>query len=695
VIHALSLRQFHAVVRKFLLHLSDRFSYLFAVLILLIAAGFRFQQFTQLPLGFSHAEIDNVRIVETVRSGTVETYYTLYGEGREGLYQTLVVASTAITGSGTLGYRVFSVFSGMLTLALVYVLGKRLFGPLAGLAALALLAVSFTATWLDRSIMPETLMPLLVTAVLLALAQSLSVFGERASHPPASSLSYGALGLLLGIGFYIHPSHFALVLATMLFIAYVVLTRQTISRYALAYTSFAILVMIVVVMPYLIASLRQPELAGAGRVFAASNAPLIDTILSGIFGIFFAGDRNPAQNLPARPLIDLISGLFFTLGVVAAVRYWRQSRFALLLIALLVFMPVALLGSENPDFSRFSLLLPIIAVLFGAGVAVIAAGLRGTAVRVFVVALVALFAFNIQWAWRDLFSAWPAEPATAQATAQATNGRLGQIARHLDQTALDIPTLVCTEALRPDAFAAQLTDVQIMTLMMHRTDTQIRYADCGNAIVLADGGGAQQVIFPSRAGINAVNPYLREWLSMGTFITDGDVPPDAVLRMNVARDLANTIGRFTTTAPAGYAPETGTISQIAEPPVRFGGNITFLGYDRVETERFAPGAVVPVYTYWRVDGALPTDLRLFVHMLSDPQVIAVQSDGIGVLVDQLQPRDVIVQATFLQLPFTIPQGRYLLSTGAYEARFGTRLGVFDGDQLRGDRLFIGGVEVER
>src|SRR5690606_22430556 len=105
------------------------------------------------------------------------------------------------------------------------------------------------------------------------------------------------------------------------------------------------------------------------------------------------------------------------------------------------------------------------------------------------------------------------------------------------------------------------------------------------------------------------------------------------------------------------------------------------------------GAVVPVYTYWRVDGQVPSDLRFFTHLLSDPAVIAVQADTLGVRADLLELRDVIIQSTFLQLPFTIPEGDYLLSLGAYERNRGTRLGVFDGDQLRGDRLFVGTITV--
>jgi hypothetical protein len=192
-----------------------------------------------------------------------------------------------------------------------------------------------------------------------------------------------------------------------------------------------------------------------------------------------------------------------------------------------------------------------------------------------------------------------------------------------------------------------------------------------------------------------MNPYLQGWLTQGELLARADLPPDAVITLDIASALASRVGRFTTTAAASFAPETGPDDAIAETPVRFGGNIAFLGYDPVETARFAPGAVVPIYTYWRVDGVVPTDLRFFTHLLSDPQVIAVQADTLSVRADLLQPRDVIIQITLLQLPPTIREGSYILSIGAYEANRGTRLGVFDGDQLRGDRLFVGTVEVGR
>ncbi len=669
--------------------MSDRISYALAVVILLAAAVFRLHDLATLPPGLSNDEIDNVRIAETVRDGTIETYYNLRGEGSESLYQILIVAMTTFTSNGLLGYRLPSVFISMITLAVVYVLGKRLLGPLAGLAAMALLAFGLFPSLLARAPLPETMLPLMTAATMLTLAQSLSVYRTRPARPP-NSITFAALGVLLGVGFYIHPLHFGIVLMAMLFIGFMVLTRQPISRYTLGFTSFAILVMIIIVMPYLIASIRQPELAGAGRVLARPGDGLFATIFNGVAGLIFRGDGNPVYNLPERPLIDLISGILAALGLAVALRYWKQTRFALMLIAAIILFPLALIAPSSPDFTRFALILPVLALLFGAGVGALSASISRSGRLVLSIALVVLVAFNVVWTWNDLFVRWRALPDVQT----AYHARLGSLAWYLDRTAKTTPSIICTPELYPPNDAPQLVDAQILALMMHQEDVSLRYADCGSALVLADGGNRQQIIFLEPDGLARVNPYLTEWVNQGTLQTT-NVPRDAVITLDVSQSLADTIGRFTTTATASFAPETGSANTIAETPVRLGGNITFLGYERATSDAYAPGAVVPVYTYWRVDGQVPSDLRFFTHLLSDPAVIAVQADTIGVRADLLKLRDVIVQTTFLQLPHTIPDGDYVLSIGAYERNRGTRLGVFDGDQLRGDRLFVGAIRIAR
>jgi hypothetical protein len=601
----------------------------------------------------------------------------------------MLASVTGVTGGGLIGYRMLSVWAGLFSLALMYALGKRLFGAPAGLAAMGLLAVNMLPILLSRVAVREAMLPMFFTALLLALALALPIYGRRSE---AGATPFAALGVLLGVGFYIHPINFIITLLTMLFIAYVVVSRQPLTRRTLSLTWFTVVVLIVIATPYLTSSLQMPQLAGAGRVFAMNISTPLRSLVDGLAGLMFAGDENAVWNLPGRPLLDIVSGLFVLTGLATALRYWRQPRFTLLLLSLLLIAPVALVRDGSPNFLHYAALLPLLALLFGLGVITLYRSLRDrTTRRIGALALAALIIFNLQWTARDLFGAWVSHPDTQA----AYNARVGMLAHYLDLTSHEIPTVICTPAPRPPNAPPQLTSTQLLALMMHRTTESLRYADCGTGLIFTEGGAREQIILPEANALERVQPYLREWLDNGQVLQVGDLPPNSVVMLDVEERLANTIGAFTTTAPVAYAPESPGGTAVTAPPVRFGGNLTFLGYVQNWSDVYGPGAVFTVITYWRVDGIVPRDLRLFTHLQADPGAApAAQDDAISVLPDQLRPRDVFIQVTFVQLPRTMPTGDYSISVGAYESNLGTRLNVFDGEQPRGTRLFIGQVAIQ-
>jgi 4-amino-4-deoxy-L-arabinose transferase-like glycosyltransferase len=669
--------------------LSNRLTFGLAVLLLLAGAALRLWNITTLPPGLNSNEIVNVRIAETIRQGRVEVFYDLGGTGHEGLFPGLLAAVTGVTGGGLIGYRILSILMGMLVLALIYALGKRLFGAPAGLAALALLTVVMFSNVLSRAVVPETLLPLFLTAVLLALALALPVYGRR--HEPGVT-PFAALGVLLGIGFYLHPINFFITLLAMLFIAFMILSRQPLTRRTLSLIWFAVVILIVIATPYLTSSLQLPELAGAGRVFARNITMPLRSFVDGVSGLFFEGDTNATWNLPGRPMFDLVSGLLVVVGLAVALRYWRQPRFALLLLGVLLLAPIAFIRDSSPNFLYYAPLLPLLALLFGLGVTTLYRSLRDPgARRIGTLALALLVIFNLQWTVRDFFFAWAQNPEMQE----AYNARVGMLAHYLDLTSDDIPSVICTSVLRPPNAPVVLTSTQLLALMMHRSDAVLRYADCGTGLIFTQGGALEQIVMPEENALVSMDPYLQEWVARGELLTEPDLPPNSVVMLDVEDELADMIGMFTTTAPVAYAPESPGGTNVTAPPVRFGGNVTFLGYERSYLGTFAPGDVLTVITYWRVDGVVPTDLRLFTHVQADPGAIPVaQNDAISVLPEQLRPRDVFIQVTFVQLPRTMPDGAYSVSVGAYEGTTGMRLPVFDGDQPRGTRLFIGQIVIQ-
>ncbi|MBA3872984.1 MAG: glycosyltransferase family 39 protein [Anaerolineae bacterium] len=671
--------------------MSSRVGYLLAVMLLLLGAALRMHMLNAAPVGFGNAEITDVQVTERVRQGGIEVFYDIgNGEGREGLYNMVQAVFTSVFGNGLFGYKLLSLWIGMLVLAVVYALAQRLFGPVVGVAALALLTTNMWMVVLSHLTLRETVLPLLVALMLLILARTLAVYrGIHASVPDTTV--FVLLGVLLGLGFYIHPVHLLIVLFSMIAIAFRLFSKQRLSSQNIGYLLFSLLVMIIIAMPYLISTVRLPNLSGAVRIFdhytIAENPPL-KAVADTIGAMLFVGDANPAHNLPGRPLIDLVSGLLVLVGVLTAARQWRNARYALLLIASVVLLPAAIFSRTTPDFLAFTPLLPLVAIYFGLGISIVYRSVVPSVRLAVVLGAVVLFAFNLGWSVGDLFTVWPAAPGVSR----AYHVRAGRLAQYVDQTAAQTPTVVCDSQgviENLDAFSA--TD--LMLLMMNRKNIPLRYADCGSGMIFVNGGDKQQVIMPDPQTLDLMQPYLRQWLDQGTQIAT--MPSNSVVLLDVSKTLADEVGRFTTTAPAGYAPDAAGGSGLAVPPVRFGGNLSFLGYEKDGDQTYSPGGIYTSITYWRVDGVVPPDLRFFTHILADPaSQPASQNDTISVDVKQLHDRDVFIQVIFVPLPLNIPQGMYGISVGAYTSSDDVRMPVLFNDIPRGNRLFIGQITVQ-
>ncbi len=668
---------------------NRRLGFVLALLILLLAAFLRFTHLASLPRGLSEDEIINIRLVDNVRQGDIFVFFPGEDGGREGGYHIFATFATALLGDGSFAFRMLSVWLSMLSLAILYTLGNHLFNPFVGLAALSLATVNMSGILLARAVSSDATVAFLVSATMLALARSLPVY-RRTRLVTSNVFSFAALGGLLALGLYLHPSSLFLAAGTLAYIAHLVYIRNQMFRQRRSYTGFAILLLLIISMPYLISTGNLPQFSGIQRVLTAYDENLPRAILAGLQGIVLTGDADPLHNLPGRPLVEMFSGVAIVTGVVVSLLRRHRPRFTLLLIMFALTLPAALIVPNSPNFARMSVILPQLALFFGIGAyALLRASIFDDPFfkRMAALGILALLVLNLISVWQDLVVDW----RDNEEVMLAINGELGQIAHYLDRVGDELPIVFCNSSWESAQPPPHLNAAQKTLLMMNRDLLAYHEADCANTLLLTDGGARQRLIYFDAEMRTALHPYLQDWLALGEPAA-GDLPRDAVVELDTVERLAGKAGALTTTAPVSYAREVAEPEPIS-PAIRFGGNLTLLGYEPDVPRTFLPGDTVDVITYWRVDGEMPPDVTLFTQILADPVTPVVTRHYIGVNPERMRARDIFIQITQLHLPAVALPGEYAISMGLYRQRLDQRLPVLKEGQAHGDRLFLYTIDI--
>lgn len=678
--------------------------------LLLLAAVLRGWDLTHLPPGFNTDELANIRMTETIRQGHIAIHYQVGdGVGRAGLYPLGNAVAVSLVGDGLLGYRMFSLWAGLVGLALVYALARRLFGPPVALVALGLGAVNLQAILLARTAAPETLVPWYVALVLLALARAFNLYREVRFRMP-DTLTFALLGVLFGLSGYLHYS--ALVLGPLgaLFFAHLLLTDQPLARRVWRAMAFAIVMATVVAVPYLISTVREPSTSEPYTVWLErpqSVGDVIDGALRAIGGVVWHGDATVTRNLPETPLLGPLLAILLIIGVIEGLRRWREPRYVLLLLALAAGLLTDTWVRREPSFGANLVALPAVLIFPGVGAAVLSRSLRGrgwsnawqTVSLLLVVALVANTAIT---AYR-LFRSWRDHPEVAA----AYDAHLGAVAAYLDRTPDGIPVSVCTHPLR-GANEVGLTARQRLSLMMHREGDEIRHSDCETGLIFVNAGTPMRFIYGSERGPEVMRPELKAWLDEATPIRAPGLPEGTVLRVDVEGRIMDAGGYAWGQLAETYFVEQATPALTRAPlAVKLEQNLTFAGYDLFPRERPPGGTPIVLVTYWRVDGELPPDVGIFTHLVDywdDPatgQKVPLvepwaESNSLDVMADTLRNRDFFAQVLYIYMRDDLDPGEYALVIGAYQGNVFNRLGVLDPvtGARRGDRLSLGAITLK-
>ncbi len=664
-----------------------------AIGVLLAAAFFRLWHLGTVPPGMHAEELINAQISEHMAHGEVSVIYDRVRPAREGLYYALLALSTTIFGQGAILWRLPSVWLSMLSLAVMLRLMRRLYGIRVALLAAGLVAVAFWPVWMGRTVQHVALMPLITTIVIYAFTRA-----YQATRQTEMGLWFTVGGLTLGIAQYVHVTAWTLLVLLLSFAGYrMAVDREGLRRHQ-GNIVYALILTAVICLPLIIYLGRHP---GVREPVPLAEQPRLATqiperLIASVAGLILRGDMLPQHNLPGRPVLDPLTGALMIVGIGVAAARWRREAYGLALLWLFVgLIPTAFLP-QKPDFEFMAVILPIVFVFPAIGLRALLQFLRERLARqmaagahVAISALVvAVIALNFAWTYRDYFLIWP----TLGDVRLNYQADLGLLARYLDTSTDSTPVSVCSSPVdrADDPFA--LTNAELLSYVMHRSDLPIRYFDCTQSLVIANGGESQRLIFPRGHYYDHLPGPLLAWMQ---YAQDEHVPgirPDVVMRFEASQQVADYIGAFITTALTAWPTEANDPS-LAQLPISFGYNIAFLGYDIQDTE-IRPTDWVELTTYWRVDGPPPAELNLFAHLLSSPVVIIAQSDSLGADIRTLQVRDLFLQHSLIQTPPGMMPGSYVLSVGLYLPSTHQRLPAFANGLVKADRLFLAPMTVE-
>ncbi|MDQ6713417.1 MAG: glycosyltransferase family 39 protein [Candidatus Dormibacteraeota bacterium] len=374
--------------------------------VLVIAAILRTFRLDTFPPGlYADVAANGIDALGVPGHGLQVIYPRGSGNGIEGMISWLDAISVGLVGNQPIALYLTTVVIGLLTLPIHYLLASRLFGRRVGLISTALLAVSFWAVHYSRLGYRTALVPLLLDLAFLSIW-----WAARRS----GAWRWALAGVATGVGTYTYTSYRLVVLVVGGLILLRLLARRTVPGSPSSWATY-LLAAAVVATPLAIATLQNPDILNRDigvSVFRAGPVAelpgrLLDHTVRTIAAFNLWGDPERQYNVPHLPLFDPLVGLAFLAGIVVAIKRWRESRYALLLLWLGVFTMVVALSDRTPHMLRGSGLIPAAYLLAAVGLDAVLQKLRP---RRAALAAAAVCAISLAWTAAFYFAVYPTVP---------------------------------------------------------------------------------------------------------------------------------------------------------------------------------------------------------------------------------------------------------------------------------------------
>jgi 4-amino-4-deoxy-L-arabinose transferase-like glycosyltransferase len=714
------------------------------LVILVMAAWFRFYALDTIPPGFTHDEAGHGHDAVAIAQGARPVYETV-GYGREPLYDYVVAWLMPIFGENYLTLRIVSGLAGLLLIIVMHFWVRRAFDVPTAIATSAFLATSFWAVMVSRHALRSALLPVLFAASVYFMWQAVRPYAKPQSlqrrWPLISRLaSYVLAGLFLGLSLTTYMAARVLPIVFIAFWLYLFVFQRKIWRDNWFGVFFIIGLGLIIAWPmfnYIAttpgAEQRLAQLSGPiDQLFAGNPQELFKNMLGALGMFMFYGDNLWLYNIPGRAILGLILGPMALVGVIIAAVRFKRMEYALALFWLAAGIFPSLITGVVASNLRSIAALPVVYLFVAIGLVEIMRGLERLieSHTLRTIPLVLLAVAVTVFSWNAYFDQW----AQARDVRVAYHTTLFEVARELDR-ASDLPIDVGLSSIYPNRFH----DPYAMELLLPRKDLPLRWFT--GSFVDMNGVPHASLIFPQpiegaqscvtveagqiecASGVTPTQSVFTSTLPAGpigpaaptsappnyntTLVVQAVAPIDPVFADLFQRHAQKI--RAVELRPDDFNPHfdvygfdataalTDALRSAAIPTgtLTFGKTVDLIGSE-IRTPQVKAGQLVEVITYWRINTLTDQEMILFTHLLSgDPaRPVLAQQDVLDVPSYYWLPGDAFAQVHRFTIPADASPGVYPLEVGFYSPADQQRWPVSDaaGNSV-GDHVIIGSVTV--
>ncbi|MBN1430189.1 MAG: glycosyltransferase family 39 protein [Anaerolineae bacterium] len=620
---------------------------LLITVVLLLAAGLRIYQMGDQSLSRDEG-VSAQSAVRTVAENVEAAKGNLYPPG----YEIILAGWRVLVGRSELSLRLFSVLGGVLTVALIYRLGRRFFSPLTGLLAAIAVAINPLQVYIGQDATRGAMLGLISTASLLLTRHILTHLGERqktlsGSHPTV--ILIGSCIVINTVGLYTAPLLFLLLILAETAVFLLWLFRQPHKQRAIWIWSGMQLATLLLFAPW------APVLAGCVADLQVVAVPMWLQVVA--YGFTLPIDR--AQD----GLVPLV--LLATIGVFPPIKSLKEA-----------------------DRLSFSKSIGLIVVWLLASLML--SFWEGGNAALFLSANLALMILTARGVWMGFELAKP-----IPAIGRNSNKIISTVVLLLMALSL-LPIFNALQHLYVDpnyarddyrGIAARIRaevgpQAAIILAAPDQYDVFTYYYPDGDVVVVRANDDINGKISP------LIEHYRRVYAVLGN-VDDRDSEPTIETVLGAKAVVAN-LDYFGATQLVSYAV---TGPAAAEPATlsnaSFGESIVLDGFT-LSASTLAPGEGLGVTLFWHAQAPLGERYKVFVHLDGPGGAPTSQHDGEPAdwtaPTDSWVPGETIIDQHKLLMP-DAPSGTYQIMIGIYD-QSGTRLPVsINGDPV-GDRLFL-------